>query len=85
MKKKFANLSKQEQTKVEAEYRRMKPGDFDEAMSSASHHTPTAVRLPHRLVQDLQKFAEQQGKSEYQTLVKTWIEERLRKEADAAR
>jgi len=31
----------------------------------------------------LKTLAEQQGKSEYQTMVKTWIEERLRQEARA--
>jgi predicted DNA-binding protein len=52
-------------------------------MASATHHTPTSVRLPQRLVQDLQKFAEQQGKSDFRKIVKTWIEERLRQEANA--
>lgn len=85
MKKKVAKLSKREHEKVEAEYHRMKPEDFDELMASATHHTPTSVRLPQRLVQDLQKFAKQQGKSDFWKIVKTWIEERLRKEANATR
>lgn len=85
MKKKFAKLSKRDQEEVEAEYHGMKPEDFDELMSRATRQTPQAVRLPHRLVEDLKIFAERQGKSEYQTMVKTWIEERLRKEANATR
>jgi hypothetical protein len=85
MKKKFAKLSKTEQAKVEAEYHRMKPEDFDETMSRANHVTPTALRLPSRLVEDLQRFAERQGKTDYQSIVKGWIKERLRKEADATR
>ena len=81
MKKKFAKLSKTEQEKVVAEYHRMKPQDFDEIISSATRHSPNAVRLPNRLVEELKAFAERQGKSEYQSMVKTWIEERLRQEA----
>jgi len=85
MKKKFAKLSKSQQAQVEAEYHQMRPKDFDEIMSRASHETPTALRLPTRLVEDLQRFAERQGKSDFRKMAKTWIEERLRKEANAAR
>ena len=85
MKKKFASLSQGDQEKTEAEYHRMKSEDFDDLMSAANHQTPTSVRLPRRLVQDLQKFAEEQGNSDFRTLVKTWIEERLRKEANVTR
>jgi hypothetical protein len=81
----FAKLSKTEQAKVEAKYHRMKPEDFDETMSRASHETPTALRLPPRLVEDLQRFAERQGKSDFRKMAKTWIEERLRKEANVSR
>lgn len=81
MRKKFAKLSKTEQARVEAEYHRMKPQDFDEIMSSATRHSPNAVRLPNRLVEKLKTVAERQGKAEYQSMVKTWIEERLRQEA----
>ncbi len=81
MKKKFGRLTKREQEKVEAEYHRMKPEDFDEIMSPATRQSPNAVRLPNRLVERLKTVAERQGKSEYQTMVKTWIEERLRQEA----
>ena len=81
MKKRFAKLSKTDQEEVEAEYHRMKPQDFDEMMSSATRHSPNAVRLPNRLVEELKTFAERQGKSEYQSIVKTWIKERLRQEA----
>ena len=83
MKKKFGKLTKREQEKIEAEYHQMKPGDFDEIMSTATRQSPNAVRLPDRLVEKLKTVAERQGKSEYQTMVKTWIEERLRQEGDA--
>lgn len=42
MKKQFAKLSKAEQEKVELEYHRMKPEDFDEAMALAKPHKPEA-------------------------------------------
>ena len=85
MKKKFGKLSKREQHKVEAEYHRMKPEDFDEVMSTAARHTPNAVRLPSRLVERLKTVAEREGKTEYQTIVKAWIEERLQQETKVAR
>ena len=70
MKKKFAKLSKREQEKVEAEYHRMKPEDFDEVMSTATRRTPNAVRLPSRLVEKLKTVTEREGKTEYQTIVR---------------
>jgi len=73
MKKRFGKLSKREQEKVEAEYHRMKPEDFDEVMSTATRRTPNAVRLPNRLVEKLKIVAEREGKTEYQTIVKAWI------------
>ncbi|MFS8084460.1 MAG: hypothetical protein ACMG6H_02445 [Acidobacteriota bacterium] len=39
MKKQFAKLSKAEQEKVELEYHRMKPEDFEKAMSRAKRAT----------------------------------------------
>jgi len=42
MKQQFAKLSKAEQERVELEYHRMKPEDFDEAMSRAKPHKPEA-------------------------------------------
>ena len=42
MKKQFAKLSKAEQEKVELEYHRMKPKDFDEAMTQAKPNKPEA-------------------------------------------
>src|SRR5260370_40595674 len=51
-KKKLTKLSKRQQEKVEAEYHRMKPEDFDEIMSTATRHAPNAVRLPSRLVDE---------------------------------
>jgi hypothetical protein len=85
MKKKFGRLSKPQQAKIEAEYHRMKPDDLDKVMSRATRQTPTAVRLPHRLVEDLQRFADQQGRSDFRKMVKSWIEERLRQEANPTR
>jgi len=83
MKKKFAKLSKREQAKVESEYHLMKPEDFDENMSAATRHSPNAIRLPSRLVKKLKTMAKVEGEAEYQTMVRTWIEERLQQEADA--
>jgi len=80
MKRKFSALSKREQERAEAQYHRMRPEDFDEIMSSGTRHTPNAVRLPSRLVEKLKTVAKQKGKAEYQTMVKTWIEERLQQE-----
>lgn len=85
MKRKFAKLSKREQEKTESEYHRMKPEDFDEIMSAATRQTPNSVRLPSRLVRKLKTVAQRQGKSEYQTIVTAWIEERLRAETKVAR
>ncbi len=47
--------------------------------------TPNAVRLPTRLVEKLKTAAAREGNTEYQTIVKTWIEERLQKETTVAR
>ncbi len=80
MKRKFSTLSKREQAKAEAQYHQMRPADFDEVMSDATSHTPNAVRLPSRLVEKLKTLAERKGKTEYQTMVKKWIEERVRQE-----
>lgn len=85
MKKKVAKLSKPEREKVEREYHRMKPEDFDETMSAAIRRSPDSIRLSNRLVQKLKTFAERQGKAEYQTIVKTWIEERLQQESKVTR
>ena len=81
MKKKFAKLSKREQDKVESEYHRMNLEDFDETMSAATRQTPNAIRLPDRLVKRLKAVAKRAGEPEYQTIVKSWIEERLEREA----
>ena len=81
MKKRFADLSKAEQEKVELEYHLMDPSEFDEQMSKARIHTPTSVRLPTKLVKALKAVAELEGERDYQTMVRRWIEERLRQEA----
>lgn len=42
MKKQFSKLSKEKKEKVESEYHRMKPEDFDETMAQARPHKPDA-------------------------------------------
>ena len=44
MKKQFAKLSKSEQEKVEKEYQRMRPDEFDHLMSRASKHVRATTR-----------------------------------------
>jgi 2-oxoglutarate dehydrogenase complex dehydrogenase (E1) component-like enzyme len=83
MKKKFAKVPKRAQEKVEAEYHRMKPEDFDQTMSAAKRQSPDSIRLPSNLVKKLKTVAKQQGEAEYQTIVKAWIKERLERKADA--
>lgn len=41
----YAKLSKADREKVESEYHRMKPEDFDAAMSRAKPLAPEAIRL----------------------------------------
>ena len=48
MKRQFAKLSKAEQEKVESEYHRMKPADFDEAMARAKTVRPDARSKSNR-------------------------------------
>ena len=85
MKKRVAKLTGAEREKIEARYHRMKPQDFDETTSSATHHTPSTIRLPRQLVQTLKMVAESEGETEYQSMVRRWIEERLRQETSAQR
>ena len=80
MKKHFGELPKAEQEKIELEYHRMKPEEFDEQMAQAKRHTPDTIRLPAELVETLKTVAESEGETEYQTMVKRWIEERLQQE-----
>ena len=84
MKKRSSKLSKAEQEKIELEYHQMKPEDFDDLMTRAKRHTPTAIRLPAHLVETLKMMAELEGEPQYQTLVRRWIEERLQQEAKLA-
>jgi hypothetical protein len=85
MKKQFGKLARAEREKVEAQYHRMNPADFEERMSQAKRHGPGAIRLSAELVETLKMVAESEGEPEYQALVKRWIEERLRKETSATR
>jgi hypothetical protein len=48
MRGKYAKLSKADREKVESEYDRMKPEDFDKAMSRARSHTPVGVSRSKR-------------------------------------
>lgn len=84
MKRQFARLSGREQAKVESEYHRKKPEDFDQLMVGAISHSPDAIRLPRRMVATLKAVAETEGEPEYETIVKRWLEERLRKETKRA-
>jgi len=79
MKKRFAALAATEREKIETRYHRMKPEQLDRVMSRARRHVPSAIRLPAKLVHRLKTVAESEGEPEYQTMVRRWIEERLRK------
>jgi hypothetical protein len=85
MKKQLAKLTGVDREKIEAEYHRMDPSDFDDRMSRAKRKSPGAIRLPSKLVENLKTLAESEGEREYQTMVKRWIEERLQKETSTAR
>ena len=85
MKKQFGKLPKKEREKVEAAYTKMSPGDFGERMSRTKRQSAGAIRLPSRLVENLQTLADSEGEPEYQTMVKRWIEERLHQETLTAR
>jgi hypothetical protein len=85
MRKKFSKLSKSEREKVEAKYHRMNASDFDETMAASTHRSPNAIRLPERLGNRLRTVAKLEGADEYQTMVRTWIEERLQREAKTVR
>ena len=84
MKKQFAKLTKAEQQEIELQYHEMKPGDFDQLMSRAKRHTPSAIRLPSQLVDTLKAMAKLEGEPRYQAMVRRWIEERLQQETDLA-
>ena len=85
MKKRFGKLPRVERERIEAQYHRMNPTDFEDRMSQAKRHGPGAIRLPAELVETLKMVAESEGEPEYQALVKRWIEERLRQETSASR
>jgi hypothetical protein len=84
MKREFAKLSRVEQERVELEYHRTKPEGFDDLMAGAKPHSPDAIRLPHRLVETLKTVAKTEGEPEYKTMVRRWVEERLRQETKLA-
>lgn len=62
MTKQLGKLTKARREQVEAQYHRMKPADFDAAMSRVIRHTPSAIRLPRQLVQALRIVAESRAK-----------------------
>ena len=85
MKKRISKLSKSDKEKVEAAYHRMKPSDFGKLMATSTRRSPNAIRLPDRLAKRLRNVAKLEGEDEYQTMVRTWIEERLQREAKSLR
>ena len=85
MKKQFGKLPKVERERIETQYHKMSPQDFDQRMSRAKRQSPGAIRLPSKLVENLKTLAESEGEQEYQAMVKRWIEERLRLETSGAR
>jgi uncharacterized protein YukE len=76
----FGKLPKAQREAVEAEYHGMNPRAFEETMARAKRHSPAAIRLPRQLVQNLKAVAESEGEAEYQSMVRRWIEERLKQE-----
>jgi hypothetical protein len=85
MKKEFAKLPRGAQEKVEFEYHGMKPEEFDMLMAGAKPHSPDTIRLPRRMVETLKVVAETAGEKGYETLVRRWVDERLRQETRSAR
>ena len=84
MKKQLGKLDKAEQEAIELAYHQMNPHDFDEPRKQAKRHSPEVIRLPSELVESLKKRAKFTGDSEYQAMVRRWIEERLEQETMAA-
>jgi len=85
MKGHFSKLSKTEQKKVELKYHRMEPNQLDDMMSKAIRQTPNTIRLSTHLVKKLKTIAANEGEPEYQTMVKKWVEERVRQKASRSR
>jgi len=84
MKKRFADLSKAEQEKIEMEYHHRNPDEFDDLMSAAETSTTASIRLPGELVETLKVVAKLEGERGYQSMVRKWITERLQQEARLA-
>jgi hypothetical protein len=85
MKKEFAKLSRGAQERVELEYHGMKPEEFDKLMAGAKPHSPDTIRLPRRMVETLKAVAATAGENGYETLVRRWVNERLRQETRSTR
>jgi hypothetical protein len=73
-----------EQEKIESEYHRMKPKELDQLMTRAKRYSPPAIRLPAAWIDRLEVMAELEGELGYHTMVRRWIEERLRQESRLA-
>lgn len=84
MKKRFGDLSKAEQEKIEMEYHQVNPDEFDDLMSVAKTYTTVSIRLPGELVEALKVVAKLEGERGYQSMVRKWITERLQQEARMA-
>jgi hypothetical protein len=52
-KKRFGDLSKAEQKKIEQEYHQMNPAEFDNLMPQAKTYATASIRLPGELVERL--------------------------------
>ena len=53
-----------------------------EEVESFSASRPTSIRLPPKLVHDLQALAELHGEKSYQALLKRWVTEKVRYEME---
>ena len=84
MKKRFSDLSKADQEKIELEYHQMNPAEFDDLLSQAKTNTTASICLPGELVGTLKVVAKLEGERGYQSMVKKWIYERLQQEARMA-
>lgn len=84
MKKRFSDLSKTEQEKIEWEYHQMNPAKFDDLMFQSKTDTTALIRLPSKLVGTLKVVAKLEGERGYQPMVKKWIYERLQQESRMA-
>jgi hypothetical protein len=62
----------------------MRPEEFDDVMAGAETHATASIRLPGDMVDILKVVAKVEGERGYQSMVRKWIYERLRQEAQMA-